>query len=113
MSEYTNNLPAKTKKKRYTRAEKAAHFAEKSRVGAVSNAGVPLSDFQRGRNFGRAEQINQERGDYKWRKSNKSQREQIQAERAAFERKQDRKRAIYFAKLEKREAKIAKKKTKR
>ncbi len=99
--------------KRYTKKEKAAHFAEKSRVGAVSNNGQPLSDFQRGRNFGRAEQINQDRGDYKWRKSDKATRDEIHAARVRYQQKQDREREKYFAKLDKKATKQAAKRGKK
>ena len=92
-------------KKRYSKKEKAAHFAEKSKKGAVSNNGVPLTDFQRGRNYGRAEQINQDRGSYAWRKSDKAGRDEIQVKRENYKKKKEEKRAKYFAKLDKKSGK--------
>lgn len=109
----SGNLPVRRKRKRYTKKEKMHHLAEKSQQGATSNAGIPLSDFQRGVNFGRAQEIGNQLGDYKWRKSNKAERQQIKAERVRQKQKQERKRAKYFAKLQKKADKEAAKRGKK
>ena len=51
-------------KKRYTQKEKMHHLAQKSKKGAKDNSGNELSDFQRGRNFGRSEEIGRQLGRY-------------------------------------------------
>lgn len=106
---FSNNdySPQGSARKRYTKKEKMHHLAEKSQQGATSNAGIPLSDFQRGVNFGRAQEIGNQLGDYKWRKSNEAERQEIKAERVRQKQKQERKRAKYFAKLQQKEAKKA------
>lgn len=102
-----DNAPANETRQRYTKKQKMRHLAQKSKKGAKSNAGNELSDFQRGVNYGRAQEIGNQLGDYKWRKSDKAQREQIKAERKAYKNKAEEKRAKYFAKLERKAAKKA------
>lgn len=105
----TGNMAANTPRQRYSKKEKMHHLAQKSKQGATSNAGNPLSDFQRGVNYGRAQEIGNQLGDYKWRKSNKEERAQLKAERKAYKDKAEKKREKYFAKLERQAAKAAEK----
>ncbi len=81
-------------KKRYTQKEKMHHLAQKSKKGAKDNSGNELSDFQRGRNFGRSEEIGRQLGRYKYNQAKavgdtvtmenmKATRAQIRANKAA------------------------------
>lgn len=100
------DMPANTRK-RYTKKQKMHHLAQKSKKGAKSNAGNELTDFQRGVNFGRAQEIGNQLGDYKYRQSDKEERAKIKEERKAHKDKAEKKRAAYFAKLDKKAEKAA------
>lgn len=98
-------------KKRYTQKEKMHHLAQKSKKGAKDNNGIELSDFQRGRNFGRSEEIGRQLGRHKYKQAQRvgdtATLALMEMESAQRRAKRDRERAAY--KAEKAAQKAAKK----
>lgn len=86
-------------KQRYSKKEKAAYYAAKSKVGAVSNEGEPLSDFQRGRMFERSQQLGQRCGNFNYRNADAAGKQKIREERRALREKQEVERKAYKARV--------------
>ena len=92
---------------KFSKKEKAKYFAAKSKKGAVSQNGAVLSDFQRGRNFGRAEQIGQERGQHAYRSADEAGKEALRQKQIEYAEKRQKRFEAWCVKQQKKAAKQA------
>ena len=92
---------------KFSKKEKAQYFANKSKKGAVSKNGAVLSDFQRGRNYGRAEQIGQERGQHAYRCADESGKAELRQKQIEYAQKRQKSFDAWCAKQQKKAAKQA------
>lgn len=86
---------------RYSQKEKMHYFSQRSKVGTTDSTGQPLSDFERGRSFGRSEEIGNNLGRFAYSKADESGKAQMRATRADIKASKLQSRADYKAKNEK------------
>lgn len=84
---------------RYSQKDKMRHLADKSKKGTKDSNGNTLSDFERGRNFGRSEEIGKSLGAYAFAKAKEDgdtvKMAEMQATRAEIKAQRLREREQY------------------